>query len=195
MTRLLWTRTVVAVALLGACVGCFVPVVEAGGPQPSLNLPASIEAGTVGTLTVQMGSAVGCFADEVPTVELTIKPVGGTATPWLTIPKTSLTSNGRATVAFTAPESPGDYVVRAFDGVCEAVGAMDVYPSTAAPTTAAAPTTTTPAAAAPTTTAPTTANTALNLPATGWASGGPVWLAFVALLLGGGLLSLTARRR
>jgi len=194
MTRLLWTRTLVAVALLGACVGCFVPVAEAGGPAPALYLPASIEAGTVGTLTVQMGSAVGCFADEVPTVELTIKPVGGTATPWLTIPKTSLNSNGRATVAFTTPESPGDYVVRAFDGVCEAVGAMDVYPSIAAPTTVTpttvAPTTTTPAAAAPT-----TANTALNLPATGWASSGPVWMASVILLLGGGILSLTARRR
>jgi len=190
--------------LLGACLGGFVPVVEAGGPAPALNLPASIEAGTVGTLTVQMGSAVGCFADEVPTVELTIKPVGGTATPWLTIPKTSLNSNGRATVAFTAPASPGDYVVRAFDGVCEAVGAMDVNPPTAAPTTVA-PTTTTPTAAAPTTAAPTTtapaaaapttASAAQSLPATGWASSGPVWMAFVILLLGGGLLSLTARRR
>jgi LPXTG-motif cell wall-anchored protein len=118
-------------------------------------------------------SSNGCSVGDV---ELTIQPQGGSVTPWLTIPSASIV-DGDATTSFTAPGSPGNYDIVATRGQCSALAILEVTPSTTAAPTTAAP------AAAPV------------LPATGRSSDGLVWLALLTLLLGGGMVSLAARRR
>lgn len=109
--------------------------------------------------------------------------------------------SGLLTISVNAPQNPGTYNI-IWTGINECAGddatASFVVTGTATTTTTTTtspPTTTTiPAAAAPTTAATTTTTLTTALPATGQTSDGLVWAALAALLTGGGLVMVAARR-
>jgi len=201
-------RALVAVALLGVCLGFGTQVAQAGDPAPQLRLPSFIEAGAVGSLTVTNFNTFGCPADE--RIVVVWQPeAGGTTTVLVEIPSSQIVDGG-ATAQFTAPGSPGDFITTAIrddgDGTsCEAVSTLEVTASTTTPTTPT--TTTTPTAptttAAPTTAGPTTSaagavppTTAAQLPATGASSSSTTWMAIAALMflvMGSALLAVRRR--
>jgi LPXTG-motif cell wall-anchored protein len=206
--RRMMKRALVAVALLGACLGFGTQVAHAGDAAPQLRLPSFIEAGAVGSLTVTGFNSFGCPPDEKIQVFVTPK-AGGTTTLLVEIPSSQIVA-GQATVQFTAPASPGDFSANAErddgDDFCQAVSTLEVTaPTTSSTSTTTTTTTTAPTnTAAPTTTAgPTTSaaaivppTTAAQLPATGGSSSSTSWMAIAALMfLAMGSALLAVRRR
>jgi LPXTG-motif cell wall-anchored protein len=197
------THILAALAVAGSGLWLAAPAAHAGqGVAPQLVVsPSSVEAGV--TITID-GAGFVCPGVGV---EISIQLGGGPSTPLVSVPSSAINA-GVFSVTATAPGTVGQYTVTGLDGECRltASDGLEVVPpptttttttttTTLAPTTTSTSTTTT--TLAPTTTAVTTTSLAaapVVLPATGNSSDATAWTA-LALLVGGGALLWTARRR
>ncbi len=168
--------TIVALTCLG---GATASAGEVAPVQLTLDPSSVTTEGTFG-FTI---AGFDCGVD----IEVTITPTGGSETALVTIPVGDIVGGSATVSGLSAPATPGTYVVEAFDFECQqsAADALEVTQAT---------TTTIAGQVAPTTVATTTTAAPATLPATGRSSDALVWAALAALLAGGGLVVVAARR-
>jgi LPXTG-motif cell wall-anchored protein len=180
------------VVIVGLLIGGGASTASAGDRPPDGIValsPSTVEVG--GSFTV---SLTGFLCDE-QTIELRII----NDQEQNVAPQPSLfpiSETGSLVQALTAPSTPGTYIVVAvFDsGFCPRGQATLTVVPTDTTTTTTTTTTTIAGQVAPTTAATTTTAAPVTLPATGRSSDALVWAALAALLAGGGLVMVAARR-